>query len=135
MSQGALIGIVVLMMMSSSSSLAILVMGGDDEKKTGPSSPGPSSPGPSSPGPSSPTPSPPTPSPPTPAPASVTPPALLATGVSTNGRCGPIHGNTRCPGKACCSQWGWCGGEKGTKSDWCSQTSMGHWGGEYDGID
>lgn len=55
--------------------------------------------------------------------------------LSTNGRCGPAHGKTRCGGKACCSQWGWCGGEKGKKSAWCSKTTMGHWGGEYDGTD
>jgi len=53
--------------------------------------------------------------------------------LSTNGRCGPNHGKTRCGGKACCSQWGWCGGEQGKRSAWCSGTDKGHWGGEYDG--
>ncbi len=53
--------------------------------------------------------------------------------VTTNGRCGPNHGKTRCKGKACCSQWGWCGGEQGKYSAWCSGTSKGNWNGKYDG--
>ena len=58
--------------------------------------------------------------------------------VTRDGRCGPGHGNTRCGGKACCSQWNWCGGEQGTHSAWCSGSNdvtgaIGHWGGEYDG--
>ena len=53
--------------------------------------------------------------------------------LSTNGRCGPNHGKTRCGGKACCSRYSWCGGEQGKHSAWCSGTDKGHWGGEYDG--
>lgn len=40
--------------------------------------------------------------------------------ISTNGRCGPSHGNTRCIGNQCCSKWGWCGGSIGTDSAWCN---------------
>lgn len=62
--------------------------------------------------------------------------------ISTNGRCGIDHGNTICPGAQCCSKDGWCGGEIGNKSDWCSvEKKSGNyttWVGdqsEYDGID
>ena len=40
--------------------------------------------------------------------------------VSTNGRCGPNNGNTRCAGNSCCSSSGWCGGDQRVKSDWCT---------------
>ncbi len=58
-------------------------------------------------------------------------------GISTNGRCGPSHGKTRCPGAACCSSAGWCGGRKGKRSAWCAwgpyTRARGHWSGKYDG--
>jgi hypothetical protein len=60
--------------------------------------------------------------------------------LTDNGRCGPGSDGRgqRCKGKACCSQWNWCGGERGTSSDWCHGSDdvtgpIGHWGGEYDG--
>ena len=55
--------------------------------------------------------------------------------VSTNGRCGPKHNNTICPGKQCCSTSSWCGGSRGTKSAWCANI-LGYKGrenGKYDG--
>jgi hypothetical protein len=82
---------------------------------------------------------------PTPAPKAAAPPvptnkapppaAKIVDGlpVSTNGRCGASHGNTRCGGKACCSAWNWCGGQQGTKSDHCTMTTKGAWNGKYDG--
>jgi hypothetical protein len=39
--------------------------------------------------------------------------------LSTNGRCGPNFNHTACPGKACCSSFGWCGGSTGQNDDWC----------------
>lgn len=62
--------------------------------------------------------------------------------VTTNGRCGPGSDgrDQRCGGKACCSQWNWCGGERGSASAWCHGSNdvdgpIGHWGGQYDGTD
>ena len=65
---------------------------------------------------------------PTPAPAS-------ASKVSTNGRCGPSFNDTICPGKQCCSKASWCGGSRGTKSAWCTDTNgyKGRDSGKYDG--
>src|SRR5690606_27888268 len=37
-----------------------------------------------------------------------TPPAPTNTNISTNGRCGPNHGNKICPNSQCCSASGWC---------------------------
>jgi hypothetical protein len=51
----------------------------------------------------------------------------------TDGRCGPGFNNTACGGKACCSQFGWCGGETGTTSDWCAVDNRGVNNGEFDG--
>ena len=36
-----------------------------------------------------------------------------------DGRCGPQYGNKACSGTSCCSAFGWCGGTKGQKDDWC----------------
>jgi hypothetical protein len=52
--------------------------------------------------------------------------------ISTNGRCGPSYGNTACPGKQCCSIFGWCGGEAGKNDAWC-RTYKG-FSGIFDGI-
>ena len=54
---------------------------------------------------------------------------------STNGRCGPDHGNTRCTGNRCCSTSSWCGGSRGTKSAWCADRNgyIGRDRGKYDG--
>tara|TARA_B110000503_G_scaffold104936_1_gene156610 strand:+ start:389 stop:1159 length:771 start_codon:yes stop_codon:yes gene_type:complete len=52
--------------------------------------------------------------------------------VSTNGRCGQPTA-TRCPGKQCCSNSGWCAGTQGTKSAWCSKDGKGQSLGKYDG--
>lgn len=51
------------------------------------------------------------------------------------GRCGPDFGDTKCEEGRCCSEYGWCGGKKGTKSAWCSSGNgkKGHWNGDYDG--
>ena len=62
---------------------------------------------------------------------------------STNGRCGSEHGNTICPGSQCCSTHGWCAGNIGTLSDWCSvrkdvnTINFTYIGGQskYDGVD
>ena len=115
MSQVAIIGVIGMIMCSSSSATAtaMFMMGGGDDSSVTPSTT-PSTPAPR----------------PAPVPVKKTVPSHP---ISKNGRCGPAHGRTRCGGKACCSQWGWCGGEKGKKSAWCSKTSSGHWGGEYDG--
>lgn len=59
---------------------------------------------------------------------------------SSGGSCG---NNKRCPGAQCCSRWGWCGGQKGERSDWCSTSinisdNIKVWAGfnnQYDGID
>jgi hypothetical protein len=51
----------------------------------------------------------------------------------TDGRCGPGFNNTSCGGKACCSQFGWCGGETGTTSDWCADKKHGINNGDFDG--
>lgn len=40
--------------------------------------------------------------------------------VSTDGRCGRQFNNSRCGPGQCCSPWGWCGGEIGKPSAWCS---------------
>jgi len=50
-----------------------------------------------------------------------------------DGRCGPNHGGKKCTGKECCSKSGWCGGEKGTNSNWCVNINKGWWSGAYDG--
>lgn len=47
---------------------------------------------------------------------------LKSDSVSVDGRCG--YGYGRCPGTQCCSQSNWCGGERGTYSDWCSRSDM-----------
>ena len=39
--------------------------------------------------------------------------------ITKTGRCGPGHG--RCPGRSCCSRYGWCGGQRPTRSAWCSR--------------
>lgn len=39
---------------------------------------------------------------------------------STNGRCGSRNGNMICPGSQCCSSSGWCSGNVGESSAWCS---------------
>lgn len=44
--------------------------------------------------------------------------------VSTDGRCGPSHGNKRCPGSQCCSSSGWCWGTIGLWSDWCTNNDV-----------
>ena len=50
------------------------------------------------------------------------------------GRCGPKFRNTKCKGKTCCSKYGWCGGNVGTKSAWCSEPgNVGVQGGKFDG--
>ena len=51
----------------------------------------------------------------------------------TNGRCGPGFDNTACGGKACCSKFGWCGGESGVDSDWCADNNHGVNSGDFDG--
>ena len=61
------------------------------------------------------------------------PPNKLPANVSTDGRCGPSFGNKVCQGKACCSKFGWCGGQQGTSSDWCSDGQEGTGDGKYDG--
>ena len=147
MSQVAIIGVIGMIMCSSSSATAtaMFMMGGGDDSSVTPSTT-PSTPAPQpalTPSPQPiPTPAPiPAPQPaPQPAPIPAPQPAPIPAKqtfpshpISKNGRCGPHHGKTRCGGKACCSQWSWCGGEKGKKSAWCSKTSSGHWGGEYDG--
>ena len=65
-------------------------------------------------------------------PSGLPPPDL---NVSTNGRCGPFHGDKRCPGKQCCSPHGWCGGSQGTFSSWCFNRdgNIGRDNGKYDG--
>ena len=55
--------------------------------------------------------------------------------VSTNGRCGPNHGKTICPGNTCCSIYGWCGGVKGQNSAWCYNNGKGDYDGYYDTTD
>lgn len=52
---------------------------------------------------------------------------------STNGRCGPNHGNQACPGNQCCSQFGWCGGIAGNNDDWCKKYNLSN--GEFDARD
>lgn len=51
---------------------------------------------------------------------------------STNGRCGPSFNNTSCPGEACCSIYGWCGGRQGDSSDWCGWAHEAS--GQFDGV-
>ena len=53
--------------------------------------------------------------------------------ISTNYKCGPQNDNTHCPGTQCCSQFGWCGGQIGKKSDWCHDNNHGTLDGHYDG--
>ena len=54
--------------------------------------------------------------------------------ISTNRRCG-FEYNTRCPAKSCCSEYGWCGGEKGTAdTNFCTFTTpKGKNNGKFDG--
>jgi len=59
-------------------------------------------------------------------------PSPVGVTVSTNGRCGQPTA-TRCPGKQCCSNSGWCAGTQGTKSTWCSKDGKGQSLGKYDG--
>jgi hypothetical protein len=55
---------------------------------------------------------------------------------STNGRCGPDHLQTNCPGpNQCCSRSGWCGGVKGSTSQYCENAGRGSWNGQYDSLD
>lgn len=63
-------------------------------------------------------------------------PASASEEISKDGHCGVNFNNKRCPGKQCCSQFGWCGGEQGKASDWCSVNVVNHVGasdGKYDG--
>lgn len=62
--------------------------------------------------------------------------------VSMNGRCGPDHNWSYCPQGQCCSQLGYCGGNKPRNSAYCHSytinsarvyTWRGHWNGDYDG--
>ena len=136
MSRVAIISVLGLTMIccSFSSVATMVMMGGDGDSSTTPSATPSATPSTTPSTTRSTTPSTtPTPSPPAPAPASVTTPSVPSRPISTNGRCGPKFGKTRCGGKACCSQWGWCGGEKGKRSAWCVKTTSGHWNGEYDG--
>ena len=50
---------------------------------------------------------------------------------TSDGRCGPSFGNKACGGKQCCSQFGWCGGQKGQNDDWCRNN--GGFGGNFNG--
>lgn len=40
--------------------------------------------------------------------------------ISLNLRCGPEHNKQKCDNKMCCNANGWCGGEVGKPSLWCS---------------
>lgn len=62
-----------------------------------------------------------------------TPPAVNWAGNSftTDGRCGPSFGNKACNGQQCCSQFGWCGGQKGQNDDWCGKFKA--FDGRFDG--
>ena len=51
--------------------------------------------------------------------------------ITTDGRCGAQNGNKACPGANCCSAFGWCGGTKGQKDDWC--WTYRDYNGTYDG--
>jgi hypothetical protein len=51
--------------------------------------------------------------------------------LSTDGRCGAQNGNKACGGTSCCSAFGWCGGTKGQKDDWC--WTYRDYNGSYDG--
>lgn len=57
--------------------------------------------------------------------------------ITPDGRCGPKHNNTQCPGTQCCSKDGICGGEVGVKSEWCTSkklnTRYSGWYSRYDG--
>lgn len=54
--------------------------------------------------------------------------------ISTNGRCGSQYGNTMCGGNTCCSDYGWCGGNKSKGHDaWCAYGNHGADGGKWDG--
>lgn len=55
-------------------------------------------------------------------------------GVSTNERCGPRWGNTKCPAGLCCSSSDWCGPAVGTTTAWCSNAGRGVYNGSYDGV-
>ena len=50
---------------------------------------------------------------------------------SKDGRCGPQYGNKACGGTSCCSAFGWCGGTKGQRDDWCWTYHAAN--GEFDG--
>ena len=68
----------------------------------------------------------------TPVPPPEPPPPSLP--VSRNGRCGPGHNYTKCSGNQCCSYSGWCSGNRGTYSAWCSLAgAVGRDNGIYDG--
>ena len=129
MSKGAIIGVVVLLIVIGL--VMYFMMGGDDEPKVEPKV---EPEDPEAEPEEDPTPAPKAAAPPVP--KKKTPPAAkIVDGltVSTNGRCGASHGNTRCGGKACCSAWNWCGGQQGTRSDHCIMTTKGAWNGKYDG--
>ena len=51
---------------------------------------------------------------------------------TVDGRCGPNYGNQKCINNACCSTFGWCGGDLNAqnKGVWCT-TSHG-FSGKYD---
>ena len=51
--------------------------------------------------------------------------------LTKDGRCGAQYGNKACPGTSCCSAFGWCGGTKGQKDDWC--WNYRDYNGTYDG--
>jgi len=61
--------------------------------------------------------------------------------LSVDGRCGPDHNRSYCPPGQCCSQWGYCGGNKPQHGVYCSKYIwgpsgplgfQGAWNGEYD---
>ena len=148
MSKGAIIGVVVLLIVIGL--VMYFMMGGDDEpvakpkvepkaqKKADPEEDPEEDPTPAPKAAAPPVPkkkAPKAAAPPVPKKKAPPPAAKIVDGlpVSTNGRCGASHGNTRCGGKACCSAWNWCGGQQGTRSDHCIMTTRGAWNGKYDG--
>ena len=70
-------------------------------------------------------------------PASTPPPPATPTvnwagnAFTSDGRCGPQFGNKACNGTQCCSQFGWCGGQKGQNDDWCGKFKA--FEGKFDG--
>ena len=143
MSKGAIIGVVVLLIVIGL--VMYFMMGGDDEPVAKPVAKPKVEPkaqkkaqkkaDPEEDPEEDPTPAPKAAAPPVPKKKAPPPAAKIVDGlpVSTNGRCGASHGNTRCGGKACCSAWNWCGGQQGTRSDHCIMTTRGAWNGKYDG--